>query len=38
MRHRGAETGFKFRTDRMNAEGFHASLGYERNGEYLEMS
>lgn len=34
---RGAETGFKFRTDRMTAEGFYASLGYERNGKYLEM-
>jgi len=34
---RGPESGFKFKTNRLNADGFYASIGYERNGKYLEM-
>ena len=32
---KGAETGFMAKTDVMTSEGFYASVGYERNGVYL---
>jgi hypothetical protein len=31
----GRETGFAFRTGRMDASGFFAELGHERNGVFL---
>jgi hypothetical protein len=31
----GASTGFRFRTHELDAGGFFAELGYERNGVFL---
>ena len=31
----GAETGFSFKSSKMNASGFYASIGPEKNGAYL---
>ena len=32
----GSETGFNFKTGKLTSDGFYASIGYQRNGVFLE--